>query len=395
MQHVRLPPDAAARVEAGYPVVLRDWLGGRQRLTLAGEAVALVDSRGQFLASAFGDSDERVAYRIFSRQERDRLDQDWMAAALTRAATLRRGFIDPAVTDAYRLVHAEADGLPGLAVDVYGPFLLVQVYSSGVSAFLQPFLEVLQQVHHPEGIYLTDRASGPDASRKTESRARKVRGENTPPAFTVREAGVRFVVDLGGGYNTGLFLDNRENRLALRRHVRGRRVLNLFCYTASISVHAALAGAASVHSVDTSARILDWAGRNFAENGVSPDDHPLIHADALEYLRKGSHRGSLYDVIVLDPPSFSTSKKNVFSAAKDYPSLVSLAIEVLSPGGTLVCASNHHKTPSERFLADIAAVARRQRRPMKLLEFHGAGPDFPIELAYPEGQYLKFAVLSG
>ncbi|MBI3893399.1 MAG: class I SAM-dependent rRNA methyltransferase [Candidatus Wallbacteria bacterium] len=377
---------------AGYPAVLREWLGGRDPHCRPGELATVVDARGQFLGSALAEGDERIAFRIYSRKEAERLDEAFFAAAIVRARTLRKTFIDPKATDAYRLANAEADGLPGVGIDCYGRYLAVQLYSSGMAAHLPGLAGALRGVLQPAGIFVADRSTGPKASRTEEACGKRLWGEQPPGDFTVLEGGARFKIDLAGGYNTGLFLDNRENRLALRAHVRGRRVLNLFCYTGSISVHCALAGAESVHSVDVSKGTLDWARKNFELNGIDAGDHPLVQADALEYLRKGSHRGSDYDAIVLDPPSFSTSKKTVFSTEKDYPSLVSMAVEVLAPGGALVTCSNHRKTPPERFLTAVATAARRQGRPLKLLDFRGAGPDFPVDPAYPESGYLKFAI---
>lgn len=393
MRSVRLDTAAAAQVVAGHPIVPRDRLSGREaHQGRPGEQVALVDGRGQFLAGAVAEGDERIAYRIFSRQPEARLDEELLSGLFCRALALRRNLaLD---SDAWRLFHGDGEGLSGLAVDTYGDFLSVQCYSSGLTPYLPAAYAVLSSLVKPAGICLTDRTRGPQASRTDEGKGRRVSGESPPAGFTVREGAAGFGIDLGGGYNSGLFLDNRENRLALRHHVRGRRVLNLFSYTASISVHAAMAGAATVVSVDTSDRMQKWAARNFELNGLSTAEHPLVKADALEYLAKGAHRGILHDLIVLDPPSFSTSKKGVFTTAKDYPRLVSMALEVLAPGGILALCSNHHKTTPDRFLTEAAEMARRQKRPLKLIDFRGAGPDFPIDLAYPEAAYLKFAILA-
>ncbi|MBI4865470.1 MAG: class I SAM-dependent rRNA methyltransferase [Candidatus Wallbacteria bacterium] len=394
MKTIRLSPNDAARVEDGYPLVLREWFGGRDSGCRPGDLATVADPRGQFLGMALAEADDRIAFRIYSRKEGDRLEQPFFTAALVRARALRRTFLDTTRTDAYRLANEEADGLPGIGIDLYGPYIALSNYSAGMTKHLPALCDALRTLFEPAGLFLTDRSSGPQASRRQDALGRRLWGERPGSDFTVKEERVRFSVDLEGGYNTGLFLDNRENRLALRSHVSGRRVLNLFCYTGSISVHCALAGAKEVVSVDVAKGTLDWARKNYQLNGLDPDDHPLVQADALEYLRKGSQRGAQYDVIVLDPPSFSTSKRNVFSAAADYPRLVSMAIEVLAPGGLLAACSNYRKFPPDRFLAEVTRAARRQGRLLRLLDFRGAGPDFPVDPTYPELAYLKFALLA-
>ncbi len=381
-------------IASGQFSVQRSWAGGASHRFRPGDPVTLVDSRGRYLASALSEDDPEIAFRIFSRNQEEAFDQELLKCHLASAVKLRERVIPASGTSAYRLFHGEGDGLPGIALDVYGDYRVLQLYSTALARHRSMILEALETLFHPRGIVVTDRTAGPAASRSDRAHGRLAAGEAPPPDLTVLEAGLKFGIELTGGYDTGLFLDNRENRIALARYVKDRSVLNLFSYTGSISVHCAAAGASRVTSVDISERALGRSKRNLEMNGLSPSDHPHRKADALEYLRRGANRGRLEDVVVLDPPSFSTSKKNVFSTEKDYPRLAALALEVLAPGGILVAVSNHRKTTPDRFLSSLSDVSRQTGRPLRLLEMRGAGPDFPVPLSTPEAAYLKVAILA-
>ena len=221
--------------------------------------------------------------------------------------------------------------------------------------------------------------------------ARLVAGELAPVEVEAVEDGLRFVVDVTAPLGTGLFLDLREGRRAVARLAADKRVLNLFSYTGAFSIHAARGGAKEVVSVDLAARSHARARRNLQVNGLGEEGHEFLAGDAIKTLARFVERRRRFDLVVLDPPSFSQAKgAQVFVAQRDYRDLISAALEVLEPGGLLACASNTAKLPLEEFDRIVGDGAGRGGRGLTIVARHGLPPDFPVPAGFPEGHYLKF-----
>ena len=288
-------------------------------------------------------------------------DPDW----LTAAREFRSLLFDPADTNACRLVSGAADGFPDAMVDRYGNRLLAQWYAQPNPALREAFaVEKLVE----------------------RSMEKQPTGETASPEsrFEIIENGLKFLISLDAGYSTGLFLDQRENRRRLlTSDLRGKTVLNTFAYTCAFSVAAARAGA-TVTSLDLSKRYLDWGRDNFRLNDINPEAHDFIYGDCFDWLARLAKKGRRYDIVLLDPPTFSTVKKGrPFSAEKDYAKLVALAEPLVKAGGTLFCSTNARSLSPQRFMDAIQRGAIRARR----MEF--ATQPFDFRVAAGEKPYLK------
>jgi 23S rRNA (cytosine1962-C5)-methyltransferase len=309
-------------------------------------------------------------------------------------AALRAAVIDPGVTDAFRLVHGAADGWPGLYADRLGEFLLAQ--SAGeLTGEQRAWIEELGRRFSARGIYhkiLRRQAGNRPAA---EAGPQWLAGEKAPDEIAVRENGLRFAVRLGEGGSPGLFLDQRENR---RRLLTGyiapdftvaqpARVLNAFACACGFSVCAA-AGGARVTSLDLSKNYLEWGKRNFALNGLEPAAHDFLFGDAFAWFRRLAKKGRLFDVIILDPPTFSRSREHgVFRAEKDYGTLAAAALPLLARDGVLLASTNAATLPPERFLEMVALAVTRSGRRVTRQHYAPQPPDFPAHRQEPA--YLK------
>jgi 23S rRNA (cytosine1962-C5)-methyltransferase len=313
-------------------------------------------------------------------------------AADNRAA-LRTAIIESEQTNAFRLIHGASDSHPGWFVDQLGEFLLSQS-----EAPLSPTqLNLLQALRPaPRAIYHKTLNRRVSRTQPTDTSPQFITGNAAPETFVACENGVKFEMSFREGYSTGLFLDQRDNR---RRFLTGHiaadfqfqisnfKLLNCFAYTCGYSVCAALAGAHTT-SLDLSKKYLDWGRRNFALNGLDPAAHDFIYGDTFDWLKRLAKKGRAFDVIVLDPPTFSRSKESgVFQTERDYGKLVAAALPVLKPGGILLASTNTATLAPEDFLADVTAAIRAAGRKIVKQHYVPQPPDFPISREEPG--YLK------
>jgi 23S rRNA (cytosine1962-C5)-methyltransferase len=302
--------------------------------------------------------------------------------ALVAATEFRGLLFEDQQTTAFRLVSGKADGFPDAVVDAYGGHLLVQWQTKEACEKGSELIQRLQQECKPRSIY----AQLVTIQERTP--ARLVSGPAMAGRTSICENGVSFLINFGGGLATGIFLDQRENRRRLlRMPLAGKTVLNTFAYTCAFSVVAARAGAVAT-SVDLSRNYLEWGRKNFLANGLDPAGHDFVFGDTFDWLQRFAHRGRHWDVVILDPPTFSTTKRGrVFQAARDYEELAALAMPLVAAGGWLLCSTNQRTLEPERFESCIRAAARRGGRVMESLEFETAPFDF--RLAPKERPYLK------
>ncbi|HEU5076439.1 MAG TPA: class I SAM-dependent methyltransferase [Polyangiaceae bacterium] len=282
-------------------------------------------------------------------------------------------------TEAFRLVNDSADLMPGVTVDVYGDYAALSLSSDAAFERRHALAEALIGAG-ARGVYLKTRVRADLRRQQAAALAPEAPLAGTPPApqLCVREGDRKLEVDLADGLSTGLFVDQRDNRTRVGAHSRGRAVLNLFAYTCSFSVAAALGGAREVVSVDLSKRALERGRKNFELNGLDPKAHRFIAEDALKWLDRAARRGERFDLAIVDPPSFSSKGKGgTFSVAKSYVELVCGVLRVLGPGGTLLAVTNHKKTSPARLRAMLLEAAERVGRPVASLRSPKSGIDCP------------------
>lgn len=387
---VRVPADVATRIRSGHPYLFRDALGGRPMRESAGDLVELVDPAGEFVAKGLFDPLGAIAVRVVSRNPDGGFDAETIARRVESARRLREQVLPADGSTCYRVVHSEGDGIPGVTVDRYGEHLVVHLYSSAIEPLRDALYDALEATWKPRAIY-EQRRFRPQTGEGQREPASLARGQVAPVELEVTEAGLQFVVDVTAPLGTGLFLDLRQGRQAVRELAPERRVLNLFSYTGAFSVYAAKAGARQVVSVDVAPKAHARARRNLSANGLDEARHELIAGDAFKVLAKLAERQRQFDLIVLDPPSFGQSKeRGVFSVQKDYRELVEGCLAVAAPGALLAAVSNTLKISAEEIDRAIGDAAARARRQVRVVGRRGLPPDFPVPAGFLEGHYLKF-----
>lgn len=389
--------ETARMLQLGHPWVIADrytasWPGNLS----SGQLAALQSPDGSLLGTALLEPGARVVARLLD-SGRTRLDQGWFERRLQAAAQLRDNYLPLEDSDTYRLANGEGDGLPGLTVDRYGNWLMLQFYTPAWQPHLKNLLAALRSQWSPAGIYLKQR---PQKTRNlkqqfdsTEQLVELVSGKPAPEDLIVSECGLRYRVQLNDGLHTGLFLDQRENRRLFRSWCAHKAVLNLFCFTGAFSVTAAAGGAARVTSVDASRKYLDWAAENASLNDQPQEKHEFLCGDCRKVLRRMAGEGRQFDLIFCDPPSFSTTKKGKFSSRGGTSEVFSALLEVLKPGGLVMACSNHQKMDVADYLKELRRGGLDVGRSLRVIDQRGQGGDFPYPPGFPEGRYLKVVTL--
>ena len=392
---LRLPGDIAHRIRAGHPWVYREALGPRALIVEPGAVIDCIDQDGEFVGRGLYDSDSVIALRVFVRKPDIAIDGRLIADRVRAAIGLRRRFVDLDRLGSLRLVNAESDGLPGVVVERYADYLVVQLFTSAVAGLRDDLYDALSAELAPRAIYEQRRfkSLGGEAPRQTA--AELVRGSPAPVELEVKEDDLTFIVDVTAPLSTGLFADLREGRRAVRHWAAGRRVLNLFSYTGAISVYAQAGGAAEVCAVDVAAKAHARARKNFAASGFDPEKPEHIVGDAFKVLARFVERRRTFDLVVLDPPAFASAAARggkPWSAVRDFAELVTASLEVLAPGGLLIAASSTHKMSAAEFELALADGAMNAGTRLQIIDRRSLPPDFPTVPGFPEANYLKFAV---
>jgi 23S rRNA (cytosine1962-C5)-methyltransferase len=351
-----------------------------------GELVDVADVRGEWLATGYFNPKSQIVVRLLTWQHSEEASIALWQRRLAAAAAARAGITD---ATAYRLAYAESDGLPGLIVDRYGDWLVVQFLTLGAEARRRELLGLLVELFAPAGI--VDRS---DASvRRQEGlplRSELAWGEPPPADLEITEGGLRFAVDLLGGQKTGFYLDQRENRRIVGSHAAGRRVLNAFSFTGAFGVYALAAGAAHVTNVDSSVEALQGAEATLRLNGFDPDQQAEgIAGDVFQVLRVFRDEGRQFDLVILDPPKFARSKAELDGATRGYKDINLLGLKLLAPGGLLATFSCSGLVTPDLFQKIVFGASVDAGRNAQIIAKLGQGADHPILLSFPEGEYLK------
>lgn len=373
----------AARWRRGHPWIYRSDV--LERPASEAGVVGVVDERGRWVGSALWSPASTISLRMLTTSEAE-VDVSFFEARIEAALAYRRALAPDAT--AYRLVHAEADGLPSLVVDRYDEWLVVQLLSAGLEAVRDTIVDVLQRQLEPRGILA--RNDVPVRRHEALPRSVELLAGSVPDRVEVREGDVRYLVDVWAGQKTGAFLDQRENRCRAGELARGR-VLDCFAYHGSFALHLAQGGAHSVVALDSSGPALERASENARLNGL--DAVRTVEGNVFDYLRGEAERGARYDVIVLDPPAFAKRRGAVEAALRGYKEINLRAMRLLEPGGYLLTFSCSHHVEEPAFHAMLKEAAADAGRVMRRIEVRGQAADHPVILQVPESGYLKGAVL--
>ena len=354
----------------------------------SGETVRVQSRDGKFLAWAAYSPSSMIRVRAWSFDEAERIDAAFFERRIAQAIAIRARL--PIASDGLRLIHGEADGLPGLIVDRYADTLSAQFLSAGVERWKNTIADLLLEATGLTRLYERSDAS----TRGLEglpSATGWLRGEG-PSEITIREHGWQLTLDVAEGHKTGFYLDQRDSRKLFAdtvRHFGFQRVLNCYCYTGGFSVAALAGGAGHVTSVDSSAPALERATAHVALNGFDVARHTALDADVNQTLRDALQKGQRFDAIVLDPPKFAPTAAHADRAARAYKDINRLAFKLLAPGGLLLTFSCSGGIGAELFHKIVAGAGHDAHVDGYLLQRLEAAPDHPTTLCFPEGEYLK------
>ena len=349
-----------------------------------GDIVEIYQYDGEFFGVGFFNPHSLISVRLLSR-EKIEIDHNFFKERILSAYKYRKILYPNSET--FRLVHGESDFLPGLVIDKYNDLLAVQTFSYGMDLRLNLICDVLEDLFKPTGI--VERNESPLRELEgLENRKKILRGDVKDTIFD--DDGVKFKIDILSGQKTVFYLDQRENRKVMRRFVKGKKVLDCFTNEGGFALHCAYAGAENVVGVDVSDTAIEKAKVNADLNNLKNVQFEV--ADVFDKLREYLGKGEKFDVVILDPPSFTKSKRSVKSALSGYREINSTAMKILNPGGILATASCSHHISDEMFMNVIIESSIMARKKIRLIEWRGASPDHPILPSMPETKYLKFGI---
>lgn len=394
---VRVTKDAARQIRGGHPWVFDHSITSIKPEGAAGDLAVVFDERRDFMAIGLYDPESAIRIKVLHVGRPRPIDERFWIERLAAARDRRTGAFDPSHTTGYRCVHGENDGLPGLVLDRYADTYVLKLYSPAWVPHLGVLVECLREVFAPASLVLRLSRSlqqGADVGRLdgvdlVDGAALIGEAPEAPVPFI--EHDLRFEADVVHGQKTGFFLDQRENRVRVRALAHGRRVLDVFCCTGGFSVNAAAGAATLVHSVDISPAAIQAAQRNMARNGgraaVRACTHQVSTGDAMTVMSQMVDAGRLFDLVIVDPPSFASRQSQIDGALRAYGRLTELAVQLLVPGGTLVQASCSARVTTERFLETVTDAAYGMGVRLDGMSHTTHAIDHPV--AFAQGAYLK------
>lgn len=386
---ITLKPGKEQSVQRYHPWVFSGAIKAVSGEIQEGDIVEVLDHQGNYLATGHSQIGA-IAVRIFSFSKVVP-DLAFWTQKIKNALELRKqaGFPDAEQTNAYRLIYAEGDGIPGLIVDMYNGTAIMQIHTVGMYLIKETLCEALKSVmgSRLKAIYNKSEGAMPF---KAEIQAENGFLWGKSSDKTAIENGLLFNVDYEKGQKTGFFLDQRENRALLEKYSKGKKVLNLFCYTGGFSFYALRGGAELVHSVDSSERAIDLTNKNIELNFPEDDRHKAFAEDAFKFLNKSKEA---YDLIILDPPAFAKHQNVVPNALQGYRKLNAKAIRQIKPGGIIFTFSCSQVITRDAFRKAVFTAAAKSGRHVRIIHQMEQPADHPVNIYHPESEYLKGLVL--
>lgn len=366
----------------GHPWVYANGIGRIDGTAAPGDIVSLCDHDGRLIGRGLYNPRSQIPVRLLTRRD-EPVDAAFFRTRIAAARALRARLGLPSErTTAYRLINSEGDDLPGLVVDIYDDAAVVQITTLGMSLRRAMLFDALEAELAPRTVFEVAAQSYAELEGFS-AMSRVARGQSRGQ-ISCREDGILLEVEPLSGQKTGMFIDQRDNRIRVGALARGARVLDCYAYAGGFGLQAARGGAVSVTAIDSSARAITRIGAHAAANGLSV---AAVEADVFRFLETATPRG--YDLIVVDPPKFARARKDVDAARKGYERLNALALAALAPGGFLVTCSCSQNVDAVEFERIVAAGAKHAGRPVRIIETRGAAPDHPLPAGFSEGQYLK------
>jgi 23S rRNA (cytosine1962-C5)-methyltransferase len=354
----------------------------------SGATVDVFSHDHQWLARAAYSPESQIRGRVWTWQPDEAIDPGFFKRRLIKAWNLRQDLLELAETDAYRVVHAESDGLPGIILDRYGDWAVLQLLTAGAERWRQTLLEIIKEQGWFSAVYERSDTEV-RALEGLNQRAGLLYGEGKPEEVVIREGSLRFHVNLAQGQKTGFYLDQRQSRSLVAQRAAGVHALDAFCYSGAFTLALLAGGAAQVTSIDSSDQAIAELETNLNLNAFSLDQVERRQADVFQDLRQLRDEGRQFDLIVLDPPKFAPTRQQAQSAARGYKDINLYAFKLLKPGGELFTFSCSGGVEPELFQKIVAGAAVDAQREAIIVRWLDQATDHPVSLAFPEGRYLK------
>ncbi|PAF36585.1 RlmI/RlmK family 23S rRNA methyltransferase [Terribacillus saccharophilus] len=384
---VKLKSKFITDIKNGYPLLSKEAVETSGVTMDEGSLLRLVDPSGRYIGTAYYGLQNKGIGWVLAFKEQEKIDAKFFVKKISAAVARRKNLYEAEDTTAFRVFNGEGDGIGGLIIDFFDGFYMVSWYSEGIYSFREDIYQALEEVVEARGLYekLRFNTNGQYVEQDD-----YVSGEKGEFPLIVLENGMKYAVDLNDGAMTGIFLDQRNVRKALRDHYsEGKTVLNTFSYTGAFSVAAVLGGATKTTSVDVAKRSLPKTIEQFAVNEIDYEAQDIKVMDVFDYFRYADRHDLKFDVVVLDPPSFARTKKITFSTAKDYPKLLKDTLKITNQGGIIIASTNNASFNMKKFKSFIDKAFTESNTRYKILEEHQLPEDFTVPNNYPEFNYLK------
>lgn len=379
------------QLQEGYPLITENAIEQLPIGITEGTLIELFDEKERFLAKGYYGKQNKGRGWILSKNQQEVINQQFFEKKIKMAIDNRKLLFKDRDTSAFRIFNGEGDGVGGLTIDYFAGYYLVTWYSEGIYHFKDAIIQALKNVADMKGIYEKKRFAVKGTYIEDDD---FVIGERANFPLIVKENSINYAIYLNDGAMVGVFLDQRDVRKIIRdKYAEGKNVLNTFSYTGAFSVAAALGGASKTTSVDLANRSKSKTIEQFSVNGVDFEAHDIIVEDVFNYFKYAVRKKLLFDMVILDPPSFARSKKHTFSAGKDYPALLEQAIQITAKNGIIVASSNCSTFTMQKFKNFIEKAFSATGGKYKILEEYSLPEDFKVMKEFKEGDYLKVAII--
>ncbi|ADN09330.1 class I SAM-dependent rRNA methyltransferase [Sulfurimonas autotrophica] len=383
-----LKSDFIEQIKNGYPLISKECVEDWSTITQEGSILRLIDKKKNFIAKGYYGLQNKGQSWVLSRKADEAIDTDFFKHKIKAALAYRKDFFANEQTTAFRVLNGEGDGIGGLSIDYFEGYYLFTWYSIGIYELKEMILEAFKQSVDFKGIYQKKRFD--TKGRYLDDNNDFVCGKEAPRPLHVKENGAKFAIYLDDGAMVGVFLDQRDVRKAIRdKYAKDKTVLNTFSYTGAFSVFAALGGAKSTTSVDLAKRSLPKTKEQFSINNIDLEKQNIVVEDVFLYFKYAVRKKLLFDMVVVDPPSFARSKKHTFSASKDYVKLLKEVIQITNSGGIIVASTNAANFSMMTFRGFIDKAFKELKIKYKVQESYSLPKDFRVAEKFKESDYLK------
>ncbi|GMQ55922.1 class I SAM-dependent rRNA methyltransferase [Vallitalea sediminicola] len=385
--NIRLKKNFIDKIAGGYPLIEKNAVIDTDKLTHEGMVINLIDNNGKFVAKGYYGKQNKGNGWVLTYNEQDKIDYEYFRNEVEKAINLRKEMYDDRETTAFRVFNGEGDNIGGVTIDYYDGYYLINWYSEGIYMFREHIIKALTEITEYKGIYQKKRFSD---GGKYIDQDDFVIGERADFPIIIKENGINFAVYLNEGAMVGFFIDQRVVRNMIKeKYAKDKNVLNTFSYTGAFSVFAAKGGAKKTTSVDLANRSRKKTIEQFSINNVNLDEQDIIVEDVFKYFKYAVKKHLLFDLVILDPPSFAKSKKHIFSASKDYTNLLKEAILITEKSGIIVASTNCSSFDMKRFKEFMSRAFHETNNEYNILEEFYLPTDFKVNTKYKESNYLK------